>query len=71
MMVTKRPTTTGGNPMPVLIMLITSLFPGKLFNATAVPTETPKNRLMKVAVPDIFRDSHVIPITSGSKLMIN
>ena len=69
MMVTKRPTTTGGNPMPVLIMLMTSLFPGKLFNATTVPTETPKNRLMNVAVPDIFRDSHVTPSTSGSRLI--
>jgi hypothetical protein len=33
--------------------------------------ETPIKRLINVAVPDIFKDSHVIPITSGSKLMIN
>jgi hypothetical protein len=33
--------------------------------------ETPMKRLMSVAVPDTFKDSHVIPITSGSKLMIN
>jgi hypothetical protein len=42
-----------------------------LVNATAVPMETPMKRLMSVAVPDIFKDSHVIPNTSGSKLMIN
>jgi len=57
--------------MPVLIKLMTSLFPGKLFNATTVPMETPKNRLINVAVPDIFRDSQVIPKTSGSKLKIS
>jgi len=33
--------------------------------------ETPMKRLMNVAVPDIFKDSHVIPRTSGSKVTIN
>jgi hypothetical protein len=33
--------------------------------------DTPMKRLINVAVPDIFKDSHVMPITSGSKLMIN
>jgi hypothetical protein len=69
--VTNNPTTTGGKPIPVLIKLMTSLLPQKLVKATAVPMETPMNRLMNVAVPDTFKDSHVIPNTSGSKLTIN
>ena len=50
---------------------IVSPVKAKLFKATVVPMATPIKRLMNVAVPDIFKDSHVIPITSESKLMIN
>jgi len=55
--------------MPVLMMLIARRLPKKSLSATATPMETPINRLIKVAVPDIFRDSHVMPITSGSRLI--
>jgi hypothetical protein len=68
-MVTKRPTTTGGRPMPVLMRLTANFFPGNLESATAVPTEIPINKLMNVAVPETPRDRRVILITSGSKVI--
>ena len=66
-MVTKRPTTTGGSPMPVLIMLTTICRPGNRVRATAVPDEMPRKRLTRVAVPETLSDSRVIPRTSGSR----
>jgi hypothetical protein len=51
-MVTKRPTTTGGSAMPVLMMLTTNLLPENLERATVVPKEIPINKLIRVAVPE-------------------
>ena len=41
-MVTKRPTTTGGRPIPVLIRLTTILLPGNLVSATRGPDGYPE-----------------------------
>jgi len=51
------------------MMLTTICRPGKEERATAVPMPMPMNRLIRVAVPETFRDSHVIARTSGSKLI--
>jgi len=67
--VTKRPTTTGGRPMPVLIRLTTILFPINLERATATPTDIPIKRLTRVAIPETSSDRRVIPMTSGSRVM--
>jgi hypothetical protein len=67
-MVTKRPTTTGGRAMPVLIILTTILLPGNLERATVAPIDIPMNKLTKVADPDTWRDRKVMLITSGSKV---
>jgi hypothetical protein len=68
-MVTKRPTTTGGSPMPVLMRLTVNRLPGNLESAMVVPMEIPMNRLISVAVPDTWSERRVIPITSGSKVI--
>jgi hypothetical protein len=70
-MVTKRPTTTGGRAIPVLIKLTTIFFPVNLERATATPTDIPKKRLIRVAIPDTSSDRRVIPMTSGSRVINN
>ncbi len=64
--VTKRPTTTGGSPIPVLTTLTTNFLPGNRVSATIIPVETPNPTEMSVAIPDTLRDSQVMPRTSGS-----
>jgi len=63
---TTSPTTTGGSAMPVLTRLIQNFRVGNLPNANRVPDGMPINRLIKVARPEIRKDSSVISITSGS-----
>ena len=64
----KRPTTTGGRPIPVLIRLTTNCLPGNLDRATAVPAEIPTTMLISVASPDTLMDRSVIPRTSLSSV---
>jgi len=66
--VTKRPTTTGGRPMPVFSSAMTSRLPGNSFRATATATVRPMARLIRVATPETCRDSQVIRRTSGSSV---
>jgi hypothetical protein len=68
-MVTKRPTTTGGSAMPVLMRLTTILLPGNFERATVVPIDIPMNKLIRVADPDTWRERKVMLITSGSKVI--
>ncbi len=62
----KRPTTTGGSPIPVFTSAMTSRRPGKRASASKVPSGMPIRSERTVAVPDSRSDSHVIPRTSGS-----
>src|SRR5664279_2169238 len=66
--VTKRPTTTGGRPMPVFMSAMTRRLPGNSLRATATATPSPSTTLRRVAIPDTFRESRVIPRTSGSSV---
>ena len=65
--VTKRPTTTGGRPMPVFIRAMTTRLPGNSLRATDTAKPRPSTTLMRVARPDTLRDSSVMPRTSGSR----
>src|SRR5664279_3381354 len=66
--VTKRPTTTGGRPMPVFMSAMTRRLPGNSLRATATARPSPSTTLRRVAIPDTFRESRVIPRTSGSSV---
>ena len=67
----KRPTTTGGSPIPVLTRAITSRRPGKRTSARSVPSGMPTMSESKVAVAESLSESQVIPSTSGSPLHIS
>ena len=52
----KRPTTTGGNPMPVFTTLMMKARPGNRARASAVPHGTPTTSESSVAPPEIWSD---------------
>jgi hypothetical protein len=55
----------------VLIRLTTILLPVNLERATVTPIDIPMKRLIRVAVPEIWSERRVIPMTSGSKVANN
>src|SRR5262249_49277453 len=63
---TKRPTTTGGSPMPVLMKLTTSARAGNRVRAISVPSGIPMASARPVDVAAIWNDSQVIARTSRS-----
>src|SRR5262250_3327347 len=64
----KRPTTTGGKPIPVLIKAATTERPGNLDRASAIPSGIPSTSETNVEQPEICRDNQVTVQTSVSKL---
>src|SRR5574337_1196872 len=67
----KRPTTTGGSPIPVLIRLTTRLRPGKRASAIKVPSGIPTSSESPVARPDTWSESRVIPRISESPVAMS
>jgi hypothetical protein len=65
---THKPTTTGGKPIPKLARLTRKLRPGNLLKAKMHPRGTPIMTLIKVAIPDTLRVNQQTSKTSGSKL---
>ena len=63
-MVTTRPATTGGSPMPVWAAPSASRRPGNRPNARSAPSGIPTTRLSTVAVAETCSDSKVIWPTS-------
>src|SRR5437870_5631157 len=68
---TNNPTTTGGSPIPVLIKATVVLRPRNRFSASAMPKGIPSKSEIKVALPEILRESQVISHTSASKPKTN
>lgn len=67
---TKRPTTTGGNPMKEFRMLICAPFIGNLLRPRSAASGSPKMVAMIRAVPETFMDSNMMPSSSLSMLKI-
>src|SRR3989338_6177300 len=63
---TKRPTTTGGRPIPVLISATVIERPGNCVSARKIPIGMPNRRDSSVALPEILSESHVMAQISGS-----
>ena len=64
-MLTNRPTTTGGSPIPVLTSASTTPRPGKRVSASAVPSGTPTSRQSNVAEPETWSESQRHPVQLG------
>src|SRR3989442_10726098 len=57
--------------MPVLIRLTTKLRPGNRLRAIPIPSGIPSSRESRVAAPDIWSESRVIPSTSESAVRMS